>query len=199
MRAWRHTYGLPTVLTNCSNNYGPYHFPEKLIPLMILNALEGKPLPVYGAGENVRDWLFVEDHAEALLAWCEQGRPGESYNIGGAASAAIIDVVEAICDLVDELAPGRRQGSRRELIRFVARPPRTRSALRDRRVEDRARTRLAAAPDFESGLRKTVQWYLDNELVARHPLRRLSRRAARRRGLTEGGRRAGSKTPQSPG
>jgi dTDP-glucose 4,6-dehydratase len=113
VRAWRHTYGLPTVLTNCSNNYGPYHFPEKLIPLMILNALEGKALPVYGRGENVRDWLFVEDHAEALLKVACEGRPGESYNIGGNCERRNIDVVEAICDLVDELAPNQRKASRR--------------------------------------------------------------------------------------
>src|SRR5271154_1938671 len=111
VRAWAHTYKLPTVQTNCSNNYGPYHFPEKLIPLMILNALEGKALPVYGRGENVRDWLFVEDHAEALLRVACEGRPGENYNIGGASERRNIDVVEAICDLVDELAPNQRKAS----------------------------------------------------------------------------------------
>ena len=111
VRAWHHTYGLPVVITNCSNNYGPYHFPEKLIPLMILNALEGKPLPVYGKGENVRDWLFVEDHAEALLLVAQEGVPGECYNIGGRSERRNIDVVEAICDLVDEFARvGRRRG-----------------------------------------------------------------------------------------
>ena len=107
VRAWHHTYGLPTLVTNCSNNYGPYHFPEKLIPLMILNALEGKPLPVYGKGENVRDWLYVEDHARALILAAEQGRPGETYAIGGHNERRNIDVVRAICALVDELAPER--------------------------------------------------------------------------------------------
>jgi len=123
VRAWRHTYGLPTIVTNCSNNYGPYHFPEKLIPLMILNALERKPLPVYGAGENVRDWLFVGDHAEALLSVVERGVVGECYNIGGVNERRNIDVVTTICDLVDEMASEAGQKSRRSLITFVADRP----------------------------------------------------------------------------
>ena len=161
VRAWRHTYGLPTVQTNCSNNYGPYHFPEKLIPLMILNALEGKTLPVYGKGENVRDWLHVEDHAEALLAVVEKGRPGESYNIGGRAERKNLDVVQAICDLVDEFAPNG--GSRRELIAYVVDRPGhdARYAIDASKIE----RELGWTPrrDFETGLRETVQWYLANE------------------------------------
>src|ERR1700691_3103692 len=123
VRAYHHTFGLPVLTTNCSNNYGPFQFPEKLIPLMILNALEGKKLPVYGKGENVRDWLYVEDHAEALLTVVERGKPGESYNIGGRAERRNIDVVHTVCDLVDELAPGGRSGSRRELITYVVDRP----------------------------------------------------------------------------
>ena len=123
VRAWRHTYGLPTLVTNCSNNYGPYHFPEKLIPLTILNALEGRPLPVYGKGENVRDWLFVDDHAEALITVVEKGKVGEGYNIGGANQRRNLDVVEAVCDLVDELGPRDPIGPRRRLIRFVSDRP----------------------------------------------------------------------------
>src|SRR5215203_5447118 len=116
VRAWHHTYGLPTLITNCSNNYGPYHFPEKLIPLMILNALEGKPLPVYGKGDNVRDWLFVDDHADALILVAERGQPGETYAIGGHNERSNIAVVRAICALVDELAPDRTIGRREGLI-----------------------------------------------------------------------------------
>ena len=161
VRAWYHTYKLPTVQTNCSNNYGPYHFPEKLIPLVILNALEGKPLPVYGRGDNVRDWLHVEDHAEALLAVVEKGSIGESYNIGGRAERRNLQVVEAICDLVDELAPGH--GSRRDLIRFVSDRPGhdARYAIDASKIE----RELGWTPryDFETGLRETVRWYLDNE------------------------------------
>src|ERR671912_672406 len=123
VRAWHHTYGLPTVVTNCSNNYGPYHFPEKLIPLMILNALEGKPLPVYGKGENVRDWLYVDDHAEALILVAEKGRVGENYNIGGWNERTNLEVVRAICKLVDELAPGDPGGPRENLITYVADRP----------------------------------------------------------------------------
>jgi dTDP-glucose 4,6-dehydratase len=163
VRAWHHTYGLPTVLTNCSNNYGPYHFPEKLIPLMILNALEGKALPVYGRGENVRDWLFVEDHAEALLKVACEGRPGENYNIGGASERRNIDVVEAICDLVDELAPNQRKASRRELISYVTDRPG--HDLRYAIDASKVAREFGWTPkhDFETGLRKTVQWYLEND------------------------------------
>ena len=124
--------GFPTVVTNCSNNYGPYQFPEKLIPLMILNALEGKPLPVYGRGENIRDWLYVDDHADALLAIVERGRVGESYNIGGNSERRNIDVVHTVCDLVDELAPGREKGLQQRPAKLCRRSARTRSALRDR-------------------------------------------------------------------
>ena len=162
VRAWHHTYGLPMLITNCSNNYGPYQFPEKLIPLTIINALEGKPLPVYGTGENVRDWLHVDDHAEALLLAAEQGAVGRSYNIGGHNEYTNIDVVKTICRLVDELAPDASIGPRERLIRFVA----------DRPGHD-ARYAIDAAKiareldwqprhTFESGLRDTVMWYLDN-------------------------------------
>ncbi|HEY1944480.1 MAG TPA: dTDP-glucose 4,6-dehydratase [Roseiarcus sp.] len=161
-RAWRHTYGLPVVITNCSNNYGPYHFPEKLIPLMVLNALEGKPLPVYGRGENVRDWLFVEDHAEALLLVASQGVPGECYNIGGRSERRNIDVVEAICDLVDDYVPLSRPGSRRELIAFVHDRPGhdLRYAIDGSKIERELGWRPRVT--FEDGLRKTVEWYLAN-------------------------------------
>jgi dTDP-glucose 4,6-dehydratase len=163
VRAWRHTYGLPVVLTNCSNNYGPYHFPEKLIPLTIVNALEGKPLPVYGRGENVRDWLFVDDHVEALLEVVARGEVGESYNIGGRCERRNIDVVEAICDLVDELAPAKRSSSRRALISFVADRPGhdLRYAIDPSKIENRLGWRRRHS--FEAGLRETVRWYLDNQ------------------------------------
>ena len=160
VRAWTHTYGLPTVATNCSNNYGPYHFPEKLIPLMILNALEGKKLPVYGRGDNIRDWLYVEDHVEALLCVIEKGRVGESYNIGGVNERRNLEVVETICDLVDEMAPAAT--SRRELVSFVQDRP-----GHDQRYAidcSKIARELGWRPKetFESGLRKTVRWYLDN-------------------------------------
>ena len=143
-RAYFHTFGLPVLTTNCSNNYGPFQFPEKLIPLMILNALEGKPLPVYGDGKNVRDWLYVEDHCAAIRAVLESGRPGETYNIGGNSERANIDVVTAICDLVDEMRPRTGRRSRRGLITYVARPAGTRPAVRDRRRQDCARAGLEA-------------------------------------------------------
>jgi dTDP-glucose 4,6-dehydratase len=162
VRAWGHTYGLPVVVTHCSNNYGPYHFPEKLIPLTILNALEGKPLPVYGRGENIRDWLFVEDHAEALLRVALHGQPGESYNIGGQSELANIDVVRRICALLDELRFDPEIGARDSLISFVADRP----GHDFRYAIDAAKItgELGWAPreTFESGLYKTVQWYLDN-------------------------------------
>ena len=161
MRAWRHTYGLPTLVTNCSNNYGPYHFPEKLIPLIILNALEGKPLPVYGKGENVRDWLYVDDHADALLLVAEKGRPGESYNVGWRNERNNIDVVRAICAILDDIAPDPG-GSRERLINFVADRPGhdQRYAIDPSKIEQRAR--LAAGLRFRAGSGKTVRWYLDN-------------------------------------
>ena len=159
VRAWHETYGLPTVLTNCSNNYGPYHFPEKLIPLMILNALEAKPLPVYGKGENVRDWLYVDDHADALILVAEKGRVGESYNIGGWNERTNIDVVRAVCALVDELAPSSL-ASRECLITYVADRPGhdLRYAIDASKIERELGWRPAET--FESGLRKTVSWYL---------------------------------------
>lgn len=163
VRAWHHTYGLPVVMTNCSNNYGPYHFPEKLIPLTIINALEGKPLPVYGAGENIRDWLHVEDHAEALLEVAERGALGESYNIGGLNERTNISIVRAICAIVDELAPDTTIGLREKLITFVADRPGhdARYAIDATKIEQE----LGWTPrySFESGLRQTVQWYLDNK------------------------------------
>ena len=162
VRAWGHTYGLPTVLTNCSNNYGPYHFPEKLIPLIILNALEGKPLPVYGRGENVRDWLYVEDHAEALLAVLARGRIGESYNVGGRSERRNIDVVEAICDRLDAIAPHPTIARRRDLIAFVEDRPGhdLRYAIDASKIERELGWRPRET--FESGLDKTVRWYLDH-------------------------------------
>jgi dTDP-glucose 4,6-dehydratase len=162
VRAYFHTYGLPVLTTNCSNNYGPYQFPEKLIPLMILNSLEGKPLPVYGDGKNVRDWLFVEDHCSAIRTVLEQGRLGETYNIGGSSERTNIDVVTTICDLLDELAPSKEIGSRRKLITYVKDRP-----GHDRRYAIDARKigqELAWKPaeNFEAGIRKTVEWYLNN-------------------------------------
>jgi dTDP-glucose 4,6-dehydratase len=163
-RAYFHTYGLPVLTTNCSNNYGPFQFPEKLIPLMILNALEGKPLPVYGDGRNVRDWLYVEDHCSAIRAVLKNGRRGETYNIGGNSERANIDVVHSICDLVDEMAPPIAAGPRRGLITYVKDRP-----GHDRRYAMNA-SKLARelgwqpAEEFTSGLRKTVRWYLDHPL-----------------------------------
>lgn len=163
VNAWWHTYGLPVVLSNCSNNYGPYHFPEKLVPLMILNALHDKPLPVYGNGANVRDWLFVEDHARALELVLTKGRPGESYNVGGNSERTNLEVVEAVCDLVDARRPRPGGGSRRDLITFVADRPG--HDLRYAIDASKIRRELGWAPaqTFESGLAATVDWYLDNE------------------------------------
>ena len=159
--AWHRTFGLNVVLSNCSNNYGPYHFPEKLVPLMILNALEGRPLPVYGTGENVRDWLYVEDHARALATVLLRGETGRSYCIGGRAERSNLEVVHAICEAVDATRPGERP--RRELIEFVTDRPGhdMRYAIDPARIE----TELgwSARETFESGLAKTVRWYLDNE------------------------------------
>lgn len=162
VRAWYRTYGLPVLLTNCSNNYGPYHFPEKLIPLMILNALEGKPLPVYGRGDQVRDWLYVEDHARALCQVMARGRLGETYNIGGHNEKSNLQVVESLCDLLQELAPVA-QRRYRDLITFAQDRPGHdhRYAIDAGKIE----RELGWSPreTFESGLRKTVQWYLDNQ------------------------------------
>jgi dTDP-glucose 4,6-dehydratase len=164
VRAWQRTYGLPVLITNCSNNYGPYHFPEKLIPLMILNALAGKPLPVYGNGQQVRDWLYVEDHARALLKVVCEGKVGETYNIGGHNEQKNLDVVRAICALLEELAPQKPTGIARyeDLITYVQDRPGhdLRYAIDASKIE----RELGWVPQetFESGLRKTVQWYLDN-------------------------------------
>ena len=161
VRAWCHTYGLPTLTTNCSNNYGPYQFPEKLIPLTIANALAGKPLPVYGDGQNVRDWLYVLDHCEALRTVLERGRPGETYNIGGSAERRNLDLVKALCALLDGARP-RKAGRHEELIAFVTDRP-----GHDRRYAidaSKIARELGWRPreSFESGLAKTVHWYLDN-------------------------------------
>lgn len=164
VRAWYRTYGLPAIVTNCSNNYGPYHFPEKLIPLIILNALEGKPLPVYGNGQQIRDWLFVEDHARALFKVVIEGSAGETYNIGGFNEKANIDVVYAICDLLEELVPKKPAGVNqyRDLVTFVKDRPGhdVRYAIDANKIEQQ----LGWHPQetFESGIRKTVLWYLSN-------------------------------------
>ncbi len=166
VRAWQRTYGLPVLVTNCSNNYGPYHFPEKLVPHVILNALAGKPLPVYGDGSQIRDWLYVEDHARALVEVVSKGIVGETYNIGGHNEKRNLEVVEAICELLDELVPlvaDREQASSyKELITFVKdRPGHDRRYAIDASKIERE---LGWVPQetFETGLRKTVQWYLDN-------------------------------------
>jgi len=160
VRAWQRTYGLPVLVTNCSNNYGPYHFPEKLIPLMILNALEGKPLPVYGKGDQIRDWLFVEDHARALYKVVTEGEVGETYNIGGHNEKQNIEVVHTICDILQDLRPQER--SYRDLITNVKDRPGhdMRYAIDATKIQKE----LGWAPreTFETGIRKTVQWYLDN-------------------------------------
>ncbi|CAI1864667.1 dTDP-glucose 4,6-dehydratase 2 [Serratia quinivorans] len=165
VRAWLRTYGLPTLVTNCSNNYGPYHFPEKLIPLVILNAVAGKPLPVYGNGAQVRDWLYVEDHARALYQVVTEGVVGETYNIGGHNERKNIEVVQTICDLLEELAPNKPQGVEkyRDLITYVKdRPGHDMRYAIDAGKIDRE---LGWRPQetFESGIRKTVSWYLNNE------------------------------------
>lgn len=165
VRAWQRTYGLPTLITNCSNNYGPYHFPEKLIPHMILNALAGKSLPVYGDGSQIRDWLYVEDHARALVAVVTKGTPGQTYNIGGHNEKRNIDVVLTLCELLEELVPEKPQGVShyKDLIAYVSDRP-----GHDRRYAidaDKIAQELGWVPEetFTSGMRKTVHWYLDNE------------------------------------
>jgi dTDP-glucose 4,6-dehydratase len=164
VRAWHQTYGLNTIVTNCSNNYGPFHFPEKLIPLMILKAAAGQPLPVYGRGENVRDWLHVEDHAAAIVAALTRGRPGQTYTVGGDAERSNLQVVQAICDLVDaELGPLDGGQARRSLIEFVTDRPG--HDLRYAIDSSKARRELGWSPsvDLEEGLARTVRWYLGNE------------------------------------
>ncbi|MDF7807645.1 dTDP-glucose 4,6-dehydratase [Pontiellaceae bacterium B12219] len=183
VKAWFHTYGLPVVITNCSNNYGPYHFPEKLIPLVILNALDEKPLPIYGKGDNIRDWLYVEDHARALVTVVDSGRLGETYNVGGRNERTNLEVVETICDILDELRPRQSQNdecslsndaessdqptnvakSYRDLIIFVTDRPGhdARYAIDATKLE----TELGwkAQENFDTGIRRTIQWYLDND------------------------------------
>ena len=164
VRAWGRTYGLPVIITNCSNNYGPYHFPEKLIPHVILNAIHGNPLPIYGDGSQIRDWLYVEDHAKALIKVVAEGEIGETYNIGGHNEKTNLEVVETICDLLEELAPEKPVGvgNYRDLITFVKDRPGhdARYAIDASKIE----RELGWVPEetFETGLRKTIQWYLDN-------------------------------------
>ena len=164
VRAWGRTYGLPVIITNCSNNYGPYHFPEKLIPHIILNAIHGKPLPIYGDGSQIRDWLYVEDHAKALIKVVTEGKIGETYNIGGHNEKSNLEVVETICELLEELAPEKPAGVMiyRNLISFVKDRPGhdVRYAIDASKIE----RELGWVPEetFETGMRKTVQWYLDN-------------------------------------
>jgi dTDP-glucose 4,6-dehydratase len=179
-KAWQRTYGLPVVVSNCSNNYGPYHFPEKLVPLTILNALAGERLPVYGKGENVRDWLYVEDHARALDLIAERGRLGETYNVGGRNERRNIDVVRRVCAVLDALVPANRP--REELIEFVTDRPGhdARYAIDATRLETELGWR--AQENFETGIEKTVQWYLDNDWWWR-PLR--ERYAGERLGLLQ--------------
>ncbi|HTI87733.1 MAG TPA: dTDP-glucose 4,6-dehydratase [Alphaproteobacteria bacterium] len=161
-RAWHHTFGLPVLVTNCTNNYGPWQFPEKLIPLIILNALEGKELPVYGEGRNVRDWLFVEDHAEALWLCLNRAEPGSTYGIGGNAERRNLEVVETICDIIDGITPDQSIGARRKLIRFV--PDRPGHDFRYAMDIARIGRDLGWKPrlDFKAGIEKTVRWYLDH-------------------------------------
>ena len=183
VRAWNHTFGLPTLLTNCSNNYGPYQFPEKMIPMMIMKGLAGEPMPVYGRGLNVRDWLFVDDHAQALALVLESGRIGETYNIGGDAERRNIDVVGAICDIMDTRLPRGKKPSCRELISFV--PDRPGHDYRYAIDFSKLNTELGWSPrrSFEEGLLATVRWYLDNQawwqpLLGKHE-------AGARRGLSK--------------
>lgn len=164
-RAWGRTYGLPTIVTNCSNNYGPYHFPEKLIPHVILNALQGKPLPIYGKGDQIRDWLFVEDHARALFKVVTEGEIGETYNIGGHNEKTNLSVVETICDLLEELVPEKPEGvaNYKDLITYVKDRPG--HDLRYAIDATKIKKELGWTPDesFDTGIRKTVEWYLANK------------------------------------
>jgi len=170
VRAWQRTFGLPTIVTNCSNNYGPYHFPEKLIPLMILNALEGKPLPVYGKGNQIRDWLYVEDHARALVLVATTGEVAETYNIGGHNEKQNIEVVKTICNLLEELAPDKPKGvdHYQDLITHVT--DRAGHDVRYAIDAGKVERELGWTPQetFESGIRKTVEWYLNNQLWCQH-------------------------------
>lgn len=168
VRAWSRTYGLPTLVTNCSNNYGPFHFPEKLIPLVILNALEGKPLPIYGKGDQIRDWLFVEDHARALYKVVTEGEVGETYNIGGHNEKQNIEVVRTVCALLDELRPDSPYRPHIDLLTYVQDRPG--HDLRYAIDASKIQRELGWVPEetFESGIRKTVQWYLDNAQWVAH-------------------------------
>ena len=186
MRAWGLTYGLPVVITNCSNNYGPHQFPEKLIPLMILNGLEGKTLPVYGDGQNVRDWLYVEDHAEALLMVAECGEAGETYNIGGANEWSNIKVVKRICAILDELRPDPA-GARERLIAFVDDRPGHDARYAIDASKIRIQLGWRPAHSFEEGLRLTVAWYLENAAWWREM-----------RAAVYGGERLGASPPRKP-
>ena len=163
MRAWHRTYGLPIIISNCSNNYGPYQFPEKLIPLMILNCLQEKPLPVYGTGENIRDWLFVDDHCDAIHTIIEKGEIGETYNVGGNNEIKNIDIVKTICNLLDNIRPSENLKSYQELITFVKDRPGHdfRYAIDSSKLQNK----LGWSPKetFETGIRKTIDWYLDNK------------------------------------
>lgn len=171
VRAYFHTYGVPTIITNCSNNYGPYQFPEKLIPLMILNALEGRPLPIYGNGSNIRDWLFVEDHCEGLMCVLKDGVPGEKYNLGGQSERSNVEVVEAVCHILDELLPCRSNPRLAE--RGICQYEDLKTFVTDRPGHDfryaidptKIQSELRWTPNhtFESGLRRTIQWYVDNK------------------------------------
>lgn len=163
VRAWHETFGLPVVLSNCSNNYGPYHFPEKLIPLMIIKALKGEPMPVYGSGNNVRDWLYVDDHARALYTIASRGRAGESYNVGGNSEVSNIQVVERICAILNELSP-RKDGKRyEEQITFVSDRPGHDFRYAIDATKIKSELDWVPLETFETGLRKTVEWYLDNQ------------------------------------
>ncbi len=170
VRSWYRTFGLPTLVTNCSNNYGPYHFPEKLIPLMILNALEGKPLPVYGKGNQIRDWLYVEDHARALLLVATEGQIGETYNIGGHNEKQNIEVVTLICELLEELAPEKPQGIQRYIDLITHVQDRAGHDVRYAIDAGKIQRELGWHPQetFESGLRKTIEWYLNNKDWCQH-------------------------------
>ncbi|ASY65991.1 dTDP-glucose 4,6-dehydratase (plasmid) [Sinorhizobium sojae CCBAU 05684] len=178
VRAWHHTFGLPVVLTNCSNNYGPFHFPEKLVPLVILNALDERPLPVYGTGANVRDWLYVDDHARALDLVAAQGAVGESYNIGGSSERTNLRVVETICDTLDRKRPRRNRKSYRDLITFVTDRPGhdRRYAMDTSKIEREFGWRPRES--FETGLSRTIDWYLENDWWWR-PIREGSYRGER--------------------
>jgi dTDP-glucose 4,6-dehydratase len=167
VRAWHHTYGLPVLTTNCSNNYGPFHFPEKLIPLMIVNALAGKPLPVYGDGQQVRDWLFVKDHCAAIRVVLAGGRVGETYNIGGWNEKPNLDIVHTVCALLDEMRPDPAGSHRRLITHVTDRPGHDRRYAIDARKLERE-LGWKPAETFETGIRKTVRWYLDHaDWVAR--------------------------------